>query len=154
MARQTEVCYINYYVSGSAAYQVEQKPVKQKARLPKQRRQKKIVVHIDPMATLGIFVACVMFVLMIAGAVRLNGVQQQAERMSNYVSYLQQETEQLRATYEQGYDPEEIRQIAETQGMVSAENAQRVEITVEIPEEIQEPTIWESFVTFLTGLFA
>lgn len=154
MARQTEVCYINYYVSGSAAYQVEQKPVKQKARLPKQRRQKKIVVHIDPMATLGIFVACVMFVLMIAGAVRLNGVQQQAEQMSSYVSYLQQETEQLRATYEQGYDPEEIRQIAETQGMVSAENAQRVEITVEIPEEIQEPTIWESFVTFLTGLFA
>lgn len=154
MARQTEVCYINYYVSGSAAYQVEQKPVKQKARLPKQRRQKKIVVHIDPMATLGIFVACVMFVLMVAGAVRLNGVQQQAEQMSSYVSYLQQETEQLRATYEQGYDPEEIRQIAETQGMVSAENAQRVEITVEIPEEIQEPTIWESFVTFLTGLFA
>ena len=26
--------------------------------------------------------------------------------------------------------------------------------TVEIPEEIQEPTIWESFVTFLAGLFA
>lgn len=154
MARQNEICYINYYVSGSAAYQVEQKPVKQKAKLPKMRRQKRIVVHVDPIATLGIFVACVMFVLMIAGAVRLSAVQKQAMQMSNYVSYLQQETAQLSATYEQGYDLEEIRRIAETRGMVPIENAQRVQIRVEIPEVTEEPTAWESFVTFLTGLFA
>ena len=154
MARQNEICYINYYVSGSAAYQVEQKPVKQKAKLPKQRRQKKIVVHVDPMATLGIFVACVMFVLMIAGAVRLNMIQQKAERMSNYISYLQEETAELRVTYEQGYDLEEIRQIAEAKGMIPLSQAQQVEIRVEIPEETQEPTAWENFVTFLTGLFA
>lgn len=154
MARQTEVCYINYYVSGSAAYQVEQKPVKQKVALPKPCRQKKIVVHVDPMATLGIFVACVMFVLMIVGAVRLSAVRQKAEEMSNYVSYLQQETAQLRATYEQGYDLEEIRQIAEARGMIPMSQAQQVQIRVELPEETQEPTVWESFVTFLAGLFA
>jgi len=154
MARQTEICYINYYVSGSAAYQVEQKPVKQKAKLPKMRRQKKIVVHIDPMATLGIFMACVMFVLMIVGAVRLGSVQQQSELMSSYVSLLQDETAQLRATYEQGYDLEEIRQIAEARGMIPIEDAQQVQIRVEIPEVTEEPTVWESFVTFLTGLFA
>ena len=88
MARQTEIWYINYYVSGSAAYQVEQKPVKQKATLPKPRRQKKIVVHIDPMATLGIFVASVMFVLMIVGAFRLNSVTQQASQMSDFLALL------------------------------------------------------------------
>ena len=154
MARQTEICYINYYVSGSAAYQVEQKPVKQKATLPKPRRQKKIVVHIDPMATLGIFVASVMFVLMIVGAFRLNSVTQQASQMSDYVVALQNETAQLRNTYEQGYDLEEIRRIAEARGMIPINDAQHVEILVEIPEETQEPTVWESFVTFLTGLFA
>ena len=154
MARQTEICYINYYVSGSAAYQVEQKPVKQKATLPKPRRQKKIVVHIDPMATLGIFVASVMFVLMIVGAFRLNSVTQQASEMSDYVATLQNETAQLRNTYEQGYDLEEIRRIAEARGMIPINDAQHVEILVEMPEEIQEPTVWESFVTFLTGLFA
>ena len=154
MARQTEICYINYYVSGSAAYQVEQKPVKQKATLPKPRRQKKIVVHIDPMATLGIFVASVMFVLMIVGAFRLNSVTQQASQMSDYVVALQNETAQLRNTYEQGYDLEEIRRIAEARGMIPINDAQHVEILIEIPEETQEPTVWESFVTFLTGLFA
>ena len=154
MARQTEVCYINYYVSGSAAYQVEQKPVKQKATLPKMRRQKKILVHIDPMATLGIFVASVMFVLMVVGAFRLNSVNRQAEQMNNYVLSLQEETAQLRNTYEQGYDLEEIRRIAEARGMIPISDAQHVEILVEIPEETQEPTVWESFVTFLAGLFA
>ena len=154
MARQTEICYINYYVSGSAAYQVEQKPVKQKAKLPKMRRKKRIVVHVDPMATLGIFVASVMFVLMIAGAVRLNSVYQQTEQMSNYVSALQEETAQLRVTYEQGYDLEEIRQIAEARGMIPISEAQQVQIQVDVSEETQEPTAWESFVTFLTGLFA
>lgn len=154
MARQNEICYINYYVSGSAAYQVEQKPVKQKAKLPKMRRKKKIVVHVDPVATLGIFVACVMFVLMVAGAVRLGAVQKQAEQMRDYVSYLQEETAQLRATYEHGYDLEEIRQIAEARGMIPVADAQQVQIRVEIPETTEEPTVWESFVTFLTGLFA
>lgn len=154
MARQNEICYINYYVSGSAAYQVEQKPVKQKAKLPKMRRKKRIVVHVDPMATLGIFVACVMFVLMVVGAVRLGAVRQQAEQMSNYVSQLQNETAQLRAEYEQGYDLEEIRKIAEARGMIPIEDAQQVQIRVEIPEMTEEPTVWESFVTFLTGLFA
>ncbi len=154
MARQNEICYINYYVSGSAAYQVEQKPVKQKAQLPKMRRKKKTVVHIDPMATLGICVACVMFVLMIAGAVRLGSVQQQSEQMSSYISLLQDETAQLRTTYEQGYDLEEIRQIAEARGMIPISDAQQVQIRVEIPEVTEEPTVWESFVTFLTGLFA
>ena len=154
MARQNEICYINYYISGSAAYQVEQKPVKQKAKLPRMRRKKKIVVHVDPMATLGIFVACVMFVLMVVGAVRLGAVRQQAEQMNDYVSQLQNETAQLRTTYEQGYDLEEIRAIAEARGMIPIEDAQQVQIRVEIPEETEEPTAWESFVTFLTGLFA
>lgn len=154
MARQTEICYINYYVSGSAAYQVEQKPVKQKATLPKPRRQKKIVVHIDPMATLGILVAGVMFVLMIAGAVRLNTVRQKADQMANYVAVLQEENAQLQAAYEQGYDLDEVRQIAEAQGMIPMSEAQRVEIQITIPEEVQEPSAWDNFITFLTGLFA
>jgi len=155
MARTTEVRYINYYVSGSSAYYVEPKPLpKKKAALPKQRRQKKIVIHVDPVATMGILVAAVMLVLLVVGIFRLGAAQREAERMSEYVTYLQEQNVTLREQYVQAYDPEEIRQIAEARGMIPASEAQVIQLQVSVPQQSQEPTAWDSFVTFLTGLFA
>ena len=61
MARQTEVRYVSTYMIGSAAYQLEpvRKP-KKAARLPKVRKEKKIIVRIDPLTILGFAVAAVM----------------------------------------------------------------------------------------------
>ncbi len=155
MARRAEIQYINYYMSGSAAYQLETNPIKKNhAPQPKKRNQKKIVLHIDPMALAGIAVALVMFVLLIAGVVRLCAVQQQANQMRAYVVQLQQENANLHETYKAGYDLEEIRQIALARGMIPASQAQQVQLQVTLPETPQEPTAWENFVTFLTGLFA
>ena len=154
MARQAEIRYVNFYMSGSAAYDIEPRPIKKEVKLPKQRRKGKIVLHIDPMAVLGIFVASVMFVLMIVGAVRLGIAQNKADEMEKYVQTLQTRNAELRAEYEQGYDLEEIRQIAEARGMIPISEAKQVTIPMVVPEETAEPGIWESFMTFLTGLFA
>ena len=156
MARTTEIRYINYYVSGSSAYCVEPQPQpkKKQTALPNQRRKKKIVIHVDPVAILGICVAAIMLVVMVVGTFRLNAAQQEAQRMSDYVTYLQEQNVALRAEYEQAYDPEEIRQIALARGMIPASEAQQVYIQVNVPQQEQVPTAWESFVTFLTGLFA
>ena len=154
MARQTEIRYVNFYMAGSAAYQVEPRFVKKEVKLPKQRRKGKIVLHVDPMAILGICVAFVMFILMIVGAVRLGIAEKQANQMTNYVHTLQAQNAELRAEFEQGYDLEEIRQIAEARGMIPISEAQQVSIQLVVPEEVKEPGAWESFVTFLTGLFA
>ena len=154
MARETEIRYISYYMVGSAAYDVEPRSIKKEVKLPKQRRKGKIVLHVDPMAVMGICVAFVMFVLMIVGAVRLGIAQKQADRMANYVVSLQAQNAELREEYERGYDLEEIRQIAEARGMIPISEAQQVSIQIVLPETAKEPTAWESFVTFLTGLFA
>ncbi len=154
MARQTEIRYVNFYMAGSAAYQVEPRFVKKEVKLPKQRRKGKIVLHVDPMAILGICVAFVMFILMIVGAVRLGIAENQANQMANYVHTLQAQNAELRAEFEQGYDLEEIRQIAEARGMIPISEAQQVSIQLVLPQEAEQPSAWESFVTFLTGLFA
>lgn len=156
MAREAEIRYINCYISGSAAYQVESTPLpkKNKVQLPKPKRRKKLVLYIDPVAILGIFVACVMFILMIAGAARLSTVQKEAMQMERYAATLQAQNQQLRDTYEAGFDLEEIRQIAQARGMVEADRAQQVQIQLNVPQQEQMPSAWENFLTFLTGLFA
>ena len=155
MARETEVRYISYYMVGSAACQVEPFDYRKKeVKLPKQRKKKRIVLYVDPMAVLGIVVAFTMFILMIAGIVRLSLLTNEAQRMGDYAATLQVQNEALRETYEAGYDLEEIRQIAQARGMVPVEEAQQVQIRLRVPPQVEEPSAWESFLTFLTGLFA
>ena len=59
--------------------------------------------------------------------------------------------------YREGYDLEEIREIALAMGMVPMEQLETVQISVpvvEAEEQAQEPSGWEAFCTFLAGLFA
>lgn len=156
MARKTEVRYVNFYTAGSEALKFDPKPAekKQEVKLPKPRRQKKIVLQIDPVATIGICVAVVLLIVMVVSLFRLVAAQQEAEQLETYVASLQERNAQLRDTYESGYDLEEIRQIAIARGMIPVEQAQTVQIQVTVPEAAEEPTAWESFWTFLAGLFA
>ena len=156
MARKTEVRYVSFYTAGSAAYQYDPQPIQQKkeVKLPKQRRQKKIVVHVDPVAILGICMAMVLLVSMVVGLTQLSAAQKQANQMQGYVSSLSERNEELRTTYEQGYDPQEIYEIATAMGMIPAEQAQKITIHVDHMEVAEEPTVWDSIWTFLAGLFA
>lgn len=158
MARKAEVHYVNFYMAGSEALKFDPKPVaqqpKQAAKMPRPRRQKKIVLHVDPIAVAGIAVAFVMLIMMVVGMCQLGQAQKDAKIMGAYVERLQAEQVQLEQEYRAGYDPEEIRQIASAMGMIPREEAQHIEITVEVPTVEKKTTAWESFCTFLADLFA
>ena len=154
MARQPDIRYINAYVSGSMAYQLERKPEKKQVKLPKMRRKKRLVVRLDPVAVLGIVAAAVLLVSLCVGFFRLQDARAETASLRNYVTQLQEENQQLQATYEAGYDLEEVEKIASAMGMVPMEQLETVEISVFVPQKAEEPTGWESFRTFLAGLFA
>lgn len=155
MARQPDIQYINAYVSGNIAYQMDVQPARKKrVRLPKPKAKKQMVLHVDPVAVGGILVAAVMLVLLVVGFVRLQDARAEAVVLESYVQDLQAENQQLAQSYKEGYDLEEIRQIALAMGMIPASEAQTITIPVSVPQAIPEPTAWENFCAFLTGLFA
>jgi len=156
MARQPEVKYINAYVSGSMAYQLNTAPARKKKRvtLPKPRREKKVVVRLDPVAICGIAMAAVLLVLLVVGFTRLQDARAEAAALESYVSDLWEENKQLQDTYSSGYDLDEIEKVAQAMGMVPQSQIPQVEIEVNVPQQESQPTAWESFFAFLTGLFA
>lgn len=155
MAKQPDIQYINAFVSGSVAYKMEKKPEKKKVNLPKLRRKKRIVLLVDPAAVLGICVAAVLLVLLCVGFFRLRSAQAETRALSNYVTALQEENKALEEQYRAGYDLSEIEEIAKTMGMVPIEEVQKVQISVQVPqEETAEVSVWQAFRTFLVGLFA
>ena len=156
MTRQPEIQYINAYVSGSIAYQLESEPVRKKkrARLPRQKHKKQTVIAFDPYAVGGILVAAVMLVLLVVGFVRLQDARAEAAALEGYVQDLRSENQELAASYAAGYDLEEVKEIALAMGMIPASEAKTITIDVVVPQEVPEPTAWENFCAFLTGLFA
>lgn len=156
MARVNKVQYVNFYTAGSAAFKYEPAPLpkKKQATLPKVRRKKRIVIHVDPVAAIGVCVAMVLLVMMFSSLAQFAAVQKQEAQMAAYVEQLQQENAVLQSEYQAGYDLEEIQDIAIGMGMVPAEQAERVQVQVSAPVVEEEPTAWENFCTFLTGLFA
>ena len=153
MARQFDVQYIRSYTDGTAARKLDV-PTPQKAvRRTAAVKRKKIVIHIDPVAIMGITMAVVMMVLMAAGFTKLLDAQNEMVQMEAYVQTLQQENERLQQEYDAGYDLENVRQTALALGMVPMEDVSQVSIRVSVPHEPQ-PSGWEQFCTFLSGLFA
>ncbi len=154
MARVNKVQYVNFYTAGSAAYKFEPKPLpKKQATLPKIRRKKRILVHVDPVAVICGCVAVVLLVMMLTSLIQFSAVRQQEQQMAEYVQQLQQENAALQAEYRAGYDLEEIRDIALGMGMVPVEQAEHIQVELNVPV-VEEPSAWENFCTFLAGLFA
>lgn len=156
MARKTVVQYVSFYTAGSAAYKIEPVAVpKKKASLPKQRRAKKIRIFVDPVAVAGVCMAVVMLVMMLVGLGQWQTARRQEAQLAAYVAALEEQNADLQAQFEAGYDPQEIYDVATQMGMIPADQAQRVQVTVSAPAEVEEePSAWENFCTFLTGLFA
>ena len=155
MANYTEVHYINAYVSGTCAPVIKSKAApKNKPMMAQLRKNQKLVIPVDPVAIFGIVVACVMAVMLMVGFVTLNEINTETAMMEQYVTDLQEENVSLQVTYDNGYDIDQVRQIAEAMGMVSIEQVPHISMDVDMPVQEAQPTPWETFLTFLAGLFA
>ena len=157
MALQPDIQYVPIrYVDGSTARKLDQPVYKTPAvPQPRRRKAKRIVVAIDPVAILGLVVAMVLLVSMISAFVEYSVLREQNRRMADYVTALELENAQLEQTYRDGYDLDEIRDFAEANGMVPAEQAPQIQVEVQLPRQEQtQLTFWESITTFLAGLFA
>lgn len=155
MVQKAKIEYVgDYYVFGSEARKLEEKPKRALPKLPKIHLPKMQTVYIDPLAVGGIAVAVIMLAVLIFGAVRLNGSLAEYRQMESYVAQLHRENSELSHEYHTAYDPEEVREIAENYGMIDASDAQRWIIHVAVPQPKAEPTFWENVRWFLSGLFA
>ena len=153
MAQKIDVRYVQLYTDGTAAKKMQQ--VSQSAKVVKHtpKKQKKIVICIDPLAIAGIFVAGLMLILMLVGVSRLHTARQAAVQMDAYVQILQAQNEELEKTYSEKVDLDKVREMALAIGMVPKEQVKTSTITIDLPHT-EEQTVWTRIGTFLAGLFA
>ena len=158
MARQPDIQYVQYYTGGSAARKLEpeKRQIKNGAKLPQVRRrtQKRKVVYVDPVSVCALTVAVVMVIAMAVGMLRLGNLTDQADRMEQYATAMNQENADLRAQYRAGYDLKDVEQKALAMGLVPEEQLQHVTVKVEVPEAEPELTGWQEFCLFVTEMFA
>ena len=154
MARKPDIQYVRYCTDGSAARKLEVSAPKAAPKRPRTKRKKHILVHIDPAAVLGIMMAAVMIVLMVAGCVSLNSSRREVAVMEQQVAQLRKENAALQEEYITGFDPDQVKQTALGLGMVPQEEVERVTIHVPASQEPAEPDGWDKLTSFLTGLFA
>ena len=158
MARQPDIQYVRFYTDGSAARKIELQPEKKKNKVtlpqrPRVRKEKKMVIHVDPISMFAVLVAGVMLIAMVVGMMQLGSINADADTMENYVAELQSENTQLRAEYESGYDLQDVEQKALEMGLVPIDQVEHV--TIELPETPveEEPSFWENVGAFFCELF-
>ena len=154
MAQHPKVEYIRMYTDGSAARKLEVAAPARKVRFHHRKKQKNILLHVDPIAVAGSVMAVFMLVVMIISTVNLCVVQKETLRLENYVTQLRTENATLRAEYEAGYDIEQIERSALALGMVPRDQVRHVTVQIEEPQAQQTGDFWYQLRTFLTGLFA
>ena len=155
MARKTDVRYIRFYTDGSAARKVDYVGYGSANKtLPKKKKQKKIVLYVDPVAVLGIVTALVMLVVMTVSMFMLYDAQNQAQVMEQRVEQLRVENEALEAEYQSGYDLEQVERTALALGMVPKAQVQHIQLHVDVPTAKNNANAWDQFCAFLSGLFA
>ena len=154
MAAKVDVRYVSFYTSGSAAKKIAPVVPLKTIKLPRIKSKKRIVVRIDPVATAGIVMAAILFVLLIVGVTQLQSARQERAQLAAYVDTLQMENEALQAEFEAGYDIKNVEKTALALGMIPVEEVQRVSIQVQDIPAPEKPGVWEGFITFLAGLFA
>jgi cell division protein FtsL len=148
MAQRLDVRYITCYTDGSAAREVALVEPFHTLKLPRVKKQKRLVLHVDPIAICGIVLSLVLIVSMIVGAVQLDQARREATRMEAYVQTLRQENQELTQKYRDGIDMEHVMQTARALGLVPVEQVKH--ITIRFPEEVQpqqQLSFWEQVYT-------
>ena len=155
MARKPEIQYVRFYTDGSAARQMQvETPHKQKAAYPRTKKQQGYVIYVDPLAVTGILLAVVMLVSMLVSGIQLAIAKQQLSDAMAHVTTLQQSNEQLRMTYEEGYDLEEVERSALALGMIPVSQVQTISVEIEEDPIQEEVTAWDRLSAKLEELFA
>ena len=155
MASRNDIQYVRFYTDGSAARKIA--PVVSpfaNFSQAKVQKKKRILVHVDPVALLGIAVAVCMMICMGVGIAQTKAAQKQTEYMEQYVQQLSVENDTLKEAYSSGYDLQSVEQTALALGMIPREQAQRVSLEVSVPMQEQTVTLWTRIGTFLAGLLA
>lgn len=155
MTQRMQAQYVQFYISGSSAMQLNTvAPKKAEPMLQTEHRmQKRIRIFVDPVALFSMVVALCMIITIFIGMGHLEKAQKEVQQMEQYVVYLQHQHKNIKAEYSSMYNLEDIEKTALALGMVPAEEVDHFYIDVTEPV-VEEPTIWESVGTFLTGLFA
>ena len=158
MARQWDVQYINAYVSGTTAYKVEPvAPKKKPVRLPKMKKEQKILLEVDPVALLSIAVVAVLAVALLVSFVQLGISTQEVTQMESYLQQLQADNQSLQEQYQAGYDLDFIRETALAMGFVPMEQVEHIQMAADSHTGNQtqmQLSAWEVFCSFLSELFA
>lgn len=154
MAQKLEVRYVRYYTPGSAAPNIAPAFPVARAPQPRARKVKWLKVFVDPVAILGIIVAVAMLIMMGTGVAHLRSAQKETIQLESYVEQLSKTNEQLQLAYKDSYNLLEVEHTALAMGMIPQEQAPRVSISVAVPVQQEQVTLWEQLGTFLTGLFA
>lgn len=153
MARKYNDRYVRFYTFGSTAAKLEQE---RGASLPKYKKPpKRKPIPFDPVAFAGCTVVVLLAVLMAVGFFQVAHVTDQVHELQTQIVGLELEQQMLEERYQSGYDLNEIRVAAAAMGMVSAEEANRVQ--VEVPGQVIEvPRLswWESLLMHLRQFFA
>ncbi len=156
MAQKPRVQYIQYYVPGSAAQQLEPKLFpRRKTHAPvRKNAEAESVIYIDPLAITGIILSVVMLALMLVGMNQMNAARVECEAMEEHMQRLLQENGRLQQDYVSGYDLREVEQQALALGMVPVEEVLHITISTPPAEVTPEPTFWQQVCAFVDDLFA
>jgi len=157
MAQKPEIQYVGqFYIHGSEAKKLaEKKEQKQaKTKLPLHRFERVRKVYVDPLAITGILMSAVLLVTLVMDALSLQTAWQELETAQQYVYELQDTNRTLTTQYRSSFDLSEVRSAALALGMIPAEEAEVMKLTVTVPVQEPEPTLLDDIVWFLEGLFA
>ncbi len=167
MARKPDIQYIRqFYVPGSEAQVIELKPTKPARKTtpvnpqpkaqpqPQHHHRKKEKIQVEPLAWCGSFILVVVLAMMLVGMFQLQTACREQKQLDEYVLALQNERAVLQRDFENGYDLDQIAEMARSLGMVPKDQIQTVSINPVVPQPEPEPTWWENICWFIKGLFA
>ncbi len=157
MVRKPDIQYVHeFYVHGSEAKVIELKPKRRAAKtiLPTVAPDKGIKIAVDPLALCGIVVAISLLVLMVVGVFQFRTALREHQTVMNQVITLQNKNVELRQTYKNSYDLDDVAMKASALGMIPIAEAEVVQIAPVMPVAEPEPTLWDDIVWFMQGLFA
>ena len=135
MTHYPNVQYVHFYTDGSAARKLDPiTPFKKKTvRLPAQKKHKRKILYVDPIAIVGICVAVCMAVLMAVGLAQYSYARAQREQMADYVRYLEQQNHTLSQEYAQAYDLNEVKRTALALGMIPKDQIESTALDISAP---------------------
>ena len=132
MAQKHDILYVNFYTDGSAARKIAPAfPETQPGRKPRTARQRKTVIHIDPVAVCSLLVAAVLLIMMAVGLTQFQQARAEAQMMENYVQQLATENEALQVQFDESVNLEEVEKTALALGMVPKDQVPSYEIRVD-----------------------